>query len=154
MLISPKDKKICNSLPTYDTKQEAVQAALQIMRQAEQNKTNDIYEVWREPENRGGRYAVVESAGFEAVYRGEYQQIMNAMMLYDIMRGEHVEEIEETAGGENVKKQWRMAPEEGPHGVDRWTSNGYGLIIDGKPVEPISEAEKSQMDEVEEISEQ
>lgn len=47
-----------------------------------------------------------------------------------------------------------MAPEEGPHGVDRWTSNGYGLIIDGKPVEPISEAEESQMDEVEEISEQ
>lgn len=28
------------------------------------------------------------------------------------------------------------APEEGPHGVDRWTSNGYGLVVDGKPVEP------------------
>ena len=22
-------------------------------------------------------------------------------------------------------------PEEGPNGVDRWTSNGYGLRIDG-----------------------
>lgn len=30
----------------------------------------------------------------------------------------------------------KKAPEEGPHGVDRWTSNGYGLIIDGKPVDP------------------
>ena len=23
------------------------------------------------------------------------------------------------------------APEDGPNGVDRWTSNGYGLCIDG-----------------------
>lgn len=33
------------------------------------------------------------------------------------------------------------APEEGPHGVDRWTSNGYGLIIDGKPIVPSDENE-------------
>lgn len=32
-----------------------------------------------------------------------------------------------------MKKQ---APDEGPNGVDRWTSNGYGLIFDGKPVVP------------------
>lgn len=31
-------------------------------------------------------------------------------------------------------------PEEGPNGVDRWTSNGYGLCIDGKEV--ISPADK------------
>ena len=30
----------------------------------------------------------------------------------------------------------KKAPIEGPNGVDRWTSNGYGLTIDGKPVEP------------------
>lgn len=29
-----------------------------------------------------------------------------------------------------------FAPEEGPHGVDRWTSNGYGLTIDGIEVTP------------------
>lgn len=28
------------------------------------------------------------------------------------------------------------APEEGPHGVDRWTSNGYGLTVDGIEVKP------------------
>lgn len=31
-------------------------------------------------------------------------------------------------------------PEEGPKGIDRWTSNGYGLTIDGNDV--ISPAEK------------
>ena len=30
------------------------------------------------------------------------------------------------------------APEEGPHGVDRWTSNGYGLTIDGIEVKPAA----------------
>lgn len=30
-----------------------------------------------------------------------------------------------------------FAPEEGPHGVDRWTSNGYGLTIDGTEVNPV-----------------
>ena len=34
---------------------------------------------------------------------------------------------------EEMKQQ---APEEGPHGVDRWTSNGYGLTIDGIEVKP------------------
>ena len=29
-----------------------------------------------------------------------------------------------------------LAPEEGPHGVDRWTSNGYGLTLDGIEVKP------------------
>lgn len=31
-----------------------------------------------------------------------------------------------------------MTPEEGPHGVDRWTSNGYGLTIDGIEVTPAA----------------
>lgn len=29
-----------------------------------------------------------------------------------------------------------MVPEEGPLGIDRWTSNGYGLTIDGIEVKP------------------
>lgn len=32
-----------------------------------------------------------------------------------------------------------MAPEEGPNGVDRWTSNGYGITVGGKKVVPLSE---------------
>ena len=39
------------------------------------------------------------------------------------------------------------APEEGPHGVDQWSCNGYGLVLGGKKVEPIEEPD---IDEIEE----
>ncbi len=32
-------------------------------------------------------------------------------------------------------------PQEGPGGVDRWSSNGYGLRIDGKEVIPATDEE-------------
>lgn len=35
-----------------------------------------------------------------------------------------------------MEEKQPIAPEEGPHGVDRWTSNGYGLTIDGVDVKP------------------
>lgn len=35
-----------------------------------------------------------------------------------------------------MEEHTSRAPEEGPHGVDRWTSNGYGLTIDGIDVKP------------------
>lgn len=44
----------------------------------------------------------------------------------------------------------KKAPAEGPHGVDRWTSNGYGLVIDGKPVEPPAEETEQEIEEIEE----
>lgn len=48
---------------------------------------------------------------------------------------------------ENRKK----APIEGPNGVDRWTSNGYGLTVNGKKVEPPEEKEPNpDIDEIEE----
>lgn len=48
----------------------------------------------------------------------------------------------------------KLAPEEGPHGVDRWTSNGYGLTVNGKKVEPITEdddKDKAEIDDIEEV---
>jgi hypothetical protein len=33
--------------------------------------------------------------------------------------------------------------------VDRWTSNGYGITIDGKEVKPVKEAKE--VDEIEEV---
>lgn len=50
----------------------------------------------------------------------------------------------------------RKAPEEGPHGVDRWTSNGYGLTIGGKKVEPPKENDQKtptekDIDHIEEV---
>lgn len=45
----------------------------------------------------------------------------------------------------------KMAPEEGPNGVDRWTSNGYGIRVNGKKVEPPKEKEPNpDIDEIEE----
>ena len=35
----------------------------------------------------------------------------------------------------------KHTPEEGPNGVDRWTSNGYGLCIDGIEVTPPAESD-------------
>ena len=37
-----------------------------------------------------------------------------------------------------MAEQPSRAPEEGPHGVDRWTSNGYGLTIAGIEVNPLA----------------
>lgn len=45
----------------------------------------------------------------------------------------------------------KKAPAEGPHGVDRWTSNGYGLEINGKKVDPPAEKEEQDVDEIDEV---
>lgn len=44
----------------------------------------------------------------------------------------------------------KLAPIDGPDGVDRWTSNGYGLILDGEPVTPIAEIRKKEKQGVDE----
>ena len=44
----------------------------------------------------------------------------------------------------------KQAPAEGPNGVDRWTSNGYGLTIGGKKVEPPAEEKEQDIEEIEE----
>ena len=49
----------------------------------------------------------------------------------------------------------KLAPEEGPHGVDRWSSNGYGLTVNGKKVEPVEEETNAdeEVDTIDEIEE-
>lgn len=46
-----------------------------------------------------------------------------------------------------------LAPEEGPNGVDRWTSNGYGITIGGKKVEPPTKEDDKGTEDIEEIEE-
>lgn len=41
-------------------------------------------------------------------------------------------------------------PEEGPNGIDRWTSNGYGLMIDGVTVTSPAEKEANNGKQAEE----
>lgn len=43
-----------------------------------------------------------------------------------------------------------QAPEEGPNGVDRWMSNGYGLVIDGIEVNPPEDKEAEHGNQAEE----
>lgn len=43
----------------------------------------------------------------------------------------------------------KKAPDDGPDGIDRFSSNGYGLELDGKKVDPVRE----EMEEIEEIEE-
>lgn len=40
-----------------------------------------------------------------------------------------------------TENKTQSVPEDGPNGIDRWTSNGYGLCIDGKKVKSPSEKE-------------
>ena len=35
--------------------------------------------------------------------------------------------------------------------VDGWTTSGYGLIVNGKPVKPIEEKKEPEIDEIEEV---
>ena len=41
----------------------------------------------------------------------------------------------------------KKAPDDGRDGIDRFSSNGYGLELDGKKVEP---AQDEEIDEIEE----
>ena len=48
----------------------------------------------------------------------------------------------------------KTAPDEGPHGVDRWSCNGYGLMLNGKPVPPPDhDDDEKDIDMIEEIEE-
>lgn len=116
-------KSVIDKQPVFDSKEAAVEAAIKANK-----KPGAVYEVWQEPENRGGRYVVASCEAFEVLYREKYKRILDDCMLADIERGEHIPE-------------GKRAPLEGPHGVDSWTSNGYGLIFDGKEVEPLKTEE-------------
>lgn len=45
------------------------------------------------------------------------------------------------------EKKPRLAPENGPHGIDRWSGNGYGLRLNGEPVEPLPDTVFGDLDE-------
>ena len=49
-----------------------------------------------------------------------------------------------------MKEHITHEPAEGPNGVDRWTSNGYGLVIDGIAVVPPEEKEADYGNQTEE----
>lgn len=89
--LNQHDEQLCRSQPVYENKNAAIQAAIE----AEEKYKNKVFEVWKEPDNIGGRYVVASSKAFEALYRGGYKQVVSTLMLTHISRGEHIDEIEE-----------------------------------------------------------
>lgn len=49
-----------------------------------------------------------------------------------------------------MSNKQHQEPMEGPNGVDRWTSNGYGLTIDGVDVKSPAEKEAAHGNQAEE----
>ena len=78
-------KSVIEKQPVFDSKDEAIQAAIQA------NKTNAC-EIWQEP--NGGKYVVAKPEAFEALYRGKYKKVLDAIEIADIERGD-TDEIEE-----------------------------------------------------------
>lgn len=76
-------------IPVFDSKDEAVKAAIQA------NKKMAVYEVWKEPKERGGKFVIAEPKDFEVLYREKYTQVLDSSRLVDIERGEHIDDIEE-----------------------------------------------------------
>ena len=64
----------------------------------------------------------------------------------------YTETIQKVKGVADMTDKRNLAPEEGPNGIDRWTSNGYGMRLGGKKVVPIG-AEEETKDEIDEIDE-
>ena len=45
----------------------------------------------------------------------------------------------------------KRAPADGPDGIDKWGTNGYGLIVNGKKVKPVpAEMDTEEVEEIEE----
>ena len=54
-----------------------------------------------------------------------------------------------------VNSKSKMAPEEGPDGIDRWTSNGHGITFNGKRLVQVAgpdyDSPDYKFDEIEEV---
>ena len=83
-------KSVIDKLAVFDSKEAAVEAAIKANK-----KPGAVFEVWKEPKSRGGKFVVASSEALEVLYREKYERILDDCMLADIERGEHVEDIEE-----------------------------------------------------------
>lgn len=90
MTVEQWNKSVIAKQPVYDSKDEAIKAAIQANK-----KPGAVNEVWKEPKDKGGRYVVASSQAFEALHREKYKRVLDDCMLADIERGEHIDEIDE-----------------------------------------------------------
>lgn len=86
MTVQEWAKAVIEKQPAFDSKEEAIQAAIKA------NEKLTIHEVWKEP--KGDRYIVAAPEAFEALVREEYKRVLDAGELADIERGE-ADEVDE-----------------------------------------------------------
>ena len=73
-----KEKKRIAELPTFDTKEQAVEAGIEMARKKE------LCEIWQEP--GGGKFLVAVPDAYEALWRHKYKKVMEDVDLYDLAR--------------------------------------------------------------------
>lgn len=79
--------------PTFETQEEAVQAAAEIQRREQSLPT-----VWKEPQDIGNKYVVVHSENKENAYISGYTQVVGEQEIFDKAREstrKSIDEIEE-----------------------------------------------------------
>lgn len=81
-------KSVIENLPSFDSKEKAIQAAIKA------NAKLTVHEVWKEP--NGARYIVAAPEAFEALTREKYKRVLSAAELNDIERGDtaEIDEVE------------------------------------------------------------
>lgn len=80
-------ESVIANLPTFDSKEKAVQAAIKA------NKKLTVHEVWKEP--NGNKYIVATPEALEALTREKYKCVLDATEIADIERGDHIDDIDE-----------------------------------------------------------
>lgn len=116
--VRSKREKVKREL-TFDSIQAAMDKAVSMKKQDPLSHPS----VWKEPRDMGKGYTVVRSEHRENAYVAGYKEVITEQDIHDMAKN----------------KKPNLAPEEGPNGVDRWTSNGYGITVGGKKVVPFSE---------------
>lgn len=77
--------------PVYAGKQKAIEEAIKANKKPGKN-----YEIWKEPNDLGGRYVVAEAEALEALYREGYKRVLGTSEIVDLGReGPSIDQIEE-----------------------------------------------------------
>lgn len=135
-----ENRKAMRKVPAFDTTDAAVEAAVQMAKKEKFSNPS----VWKEPADIGTKYIVVHNDLREKAQNAGYIEEVNQQKIHDLTHG--IKRAESDAKdmkcGEPSTKSHSQTAAYIPHDVDGWTSNGYGLILNGKPVAPLSEEDQ------------
>lgn len=84
-------REIMRGAPTFNTTEEATAEAIRLLKEDELTNPS----VWKEPKDIGNKYAVIHSQDRENAYNCGYTEAVDTSRLYELMRGDEIDEIEE-----------------------------------------------------------